>query len=26
MPVHFAKPFCCRVGKAQDEGFVCLIE
>ncbi len=26
LPVHFAKPFCCRVGKAQDEGFVCILE
>lgn len=26
MPVHFAKPFCCRVGKAQDQGFICVME
>jgi len=26
MPVHFAKPFCCRVGKAQGEGFACILE
>jgi glyoxylase-like metal-dependent hydrolase (beta-lactamase superfamily II) len=25
MPVHFAKPFCCRVGKPEDGGFVCLM-
>lgn len=23
MPVHFAKPFCCRVGKQRGDGFVC---
>ena len=26
MPVHFAKPFCCRVGKPEDDGFVCEME
>lgn len=26
MPVHFAKPFCCKVGKRQGEGFVCLMD
>ncbi|WP_313606973.1 MBL fold metallo-hydrolase [Rhizobium sp.] len=25
MPVHFAKPFCCRVGKPEDGGFVCIM-
>ncbi|MBB3979546.1 glyoxylase-like metal-dependent hydrolase (beta-lactamase superfamily II) [Rhizobium azooxidifex] len=26
MPVHFARPFCCRVGRPQEAGFVCEME
>jgi glyoxylase-like metal-dependent hydrolase (beta-lactamase superfamily II) len=26
MPVHFAKPFCCQVGKPAGDGFVCLMD
>ena len=26
MPVHFARPFCCRVGEPKDDGFVCVME
>ncbi len=26
MPVHFARPFCCKVGKPQDGGFECIMD
>lgn len=26
MPVHFARPFCCRVGRPENDGFVCLMD